>query len=85
MVVLELLFRILQGTLPGLLPFPHGSLGHYIGRRTGLVFLFLCLGQGFVHDRFSQYGLFGNGAGCRHADVEVVTTGFQVIGALHRV
>ena len=83
--VVELLFRILQGTLPGLPAFPDGSLGHDIGRRTSLVFFFLRLRQGLVDDGFSQYGLFGYGAGCRHADIEVVTTGFQVIGALHRV
>ena len=83
--VVELLFRILQGTLPGLLSFPDGSLSHDIGRRAGLVFLFLRLRQGLVDDGFSQDCLFGNGAGCRHADIKVVTTGFQVIGALHRV
>ena len=83
--MLELLSRVFQGALPCLPAFLDAGLCHDIGGRTGQVFFFLRLRQGFINDGLCQQCLFGYGAGCRHTDVQVITRGFQVVSALLRV
>ena len=85
MGVIEARARGLPGPPPGLPSLLDAAGRHRIGGGTGQVRLFLGLGQGLVDHRLLQQGLGGNGANARHADIQVVAGGFQVIGPFHQI